>query len=1021
MADYLEQARLLDEKIRKIIGIFKYSRTEIVTGFLSILCFSAATLGLGNLKDLPHLEIIRYGLLAVGAILLAWTVFRIWKQAIPPELPPPETRPAAIKGPMPFTREDAELFRGLGRRAELETLLAYVLDEQIPLVGVMGESGVGKTSLLRAGLSSGLAQRNIRMVYWEALPNNPKERLLHAIQASWDTGTDGTQPTNIDQAIKALSAGSRRTVIVLDQFEQLNPDNPVHRELFEILRIFATSGMSPYRLTWVVAFRREYDPQWRDFELSVPGLHPPMLSLRLFEKRSAREIMAALAAASDFTLDDDLTADVIDAAASRDGRVSPVDIGVGMLVLSGLAIQKNKRHLNKEDYRFAGGAEGILTAYITDRLERFGEAERQGVMKALLALANLDNDQRIAEGKTVDELSPAAQLSPTRLRASLEYLATPQVRLLETILTAANGTQKYRLPHDRIVPSLRRLTGLVLAETDQARLILENAFRSWLNGRRERFLLAGADLKKILNNRIQLYGGALEGEKTTFLKLSLQKRFQRRLISGGFLVGLAALAIYSWQEYQNIQAKRDLSQSGLPEDLYDHQSQLLDLQLTSPIPNLEWLHTNRLQRLSVYSAALRSAKGTPPSLVHLILRISKITSLAELEKLQQLTTLDLSYNYYIRNLAGLEELQQLTTLNLSYDRPQSLAELEKLQLLTTLDLSNNPFLSLAGLEKLQQLTTLNLSNDLLRSLAGLEKLQRLTTLDLSGNGLHSVAELEKLQQLTTLNLSNNRSLQSLAGLEKLRQLAALNLSGNGLQSLAVLEKLQQLTTLDLSENGLRSLAGLEKLQQLTTLNLSNNRSLQSLAGLEKLQQLTTLDLSNNRSLQSLAELEKLQQLTTLNLSGNDLQSLAGLEKLQQLTTLDLSANGLQSLAGLEKLQQLTTLNLYANRLQSLAGLEKLQQLTTLDLSGNGFQSLAGLETLQQLTTLSLSWNKGFRSLAGARLEKLQYVEDLDLSYCDIESLKPIAGLKKLKNLNLQGTKSSLEGLPASVTVLKLGD
>jgi hypothetical protein len=189
--------------------------------------------------------------------------------------------------------------------------------------------------------------------------------------------------------------------------------------LFEIVNGFATSRMSPYRLTLVVAFRREYDPQWRDFELTVPDFHPPMLSLRLFEKNQARGIMATLAAAADFTLENDLTTDVTDAAADRDGRVSPVDVGIGMLVLSGLAIRKNKRHLSKDDYRFAGGAEGILTAYVSDRLERFSEGERQGVMKALLALCNLDNNQRIAEGKTVEIALPCqtgtvnGSISPT--------------------------------------------------------------------------------------------------------------------------------------------------------------------------------------------------------------------------------------------------------------------------------------------------------------------------------------------------------------------------------------------------------------------------------------------------------------------------------------------------------------------------------------------------------------------------------------------------------------------------------
>jgi hypothetical protein len=187
MPDSVEQAGIIVKKIREIVAILKYSRTETVTAFVAVLCFSAATLGLSNeiVKALfgSYLELVRNVLFAVGAVLLAWTAFRIWKLAIPPELPPQETRPSAIKGPMPFTREDGELFRGLGRKAELENLLAHVLDDQIPLVVIMGESGVGKTSLLRAGLSHALAQRNIQLLYWEVLPTNPTESLLHAMQS----------------------------------------------------------------------------------------------------------------------------------------------------------------------------------------------------------------------------------------------------------------------------------------------------------------------------------------------------------------------------------------------------------------------------------------------------------------------------------------------------------------------------------------------------------------------------------------------------------------------------------------------------------------------------------------------------------------------------------------------------------------------------------------------------------------------------------------------------------------------
>ncbi|MBV8143307.1 MAG: ATP-binding protein [Verrucomicrobia bacterium] len=204
------------------------------------------------------------------------TVFRLWKQAIPPELPSPQTRPAAIKGAMAFTEKDGEVFRGLGRKEDLGQLLGYVLDNQIPVVVVMGESGVGKSSLLRAGLADALQKNDVRLIYWEALPTNPTDRLLHAVGSGWDAAKDGPVPNELDDAIRALAAGPTRTVIVLDQFEQLSIDIPTHRPLFEALKAFITSAMPPYRLTWVVAFRRDYDPFWRDFELSVPGFHPPI-------------------------------------------------------------------------------------------------------------------------------------------------------------------------------------------------------------------------------------------------------------------------------------------------------------------------------------------------------------------------------------------------------------------------------------------------------------------------------------------------------------------------------------------------------------------------------------------------------------------------------------------------------------------------------------------------------------------------------------------------------------------------
>ena len=90
---------------------------------------------------------------------------------------------------MAFGPEDGLLFQRLGRDHELAQLLSLTLNDQIPLIVVMGESGVGKTSLLRAGLSYILKGQNVQYIYWEALPTESPERLLHAIQEQWQSSS----------------------------------------------------------------------------------------------------------------------------------------------------------------------------------------------------------------------------------------------------------------------------------------------------------------------------------------------------------------------------------------------------------------------------------------------------------------------------------------------------------------------------------------------------------------------------------------------------------------------------------------------------------------------------------------------------------------------------------------------------------------------------------------------------------------------------------------------------------------
>src|SRR5262249_35301030 len=166
---------------------------------------------------------------------------------------------------------DGDLFRKLERENELQKLLGLVVDDQVLMVVVRGASGAGKTSLLRAGLKHILGDRAV-FHYWEAVPAEPDKGLLRAIQERWPEGA--TKPTTLADLVNPSDALGRHShVLVLAQFEKL----PGNRKFFQLLRRFILEPKPPHRITWVIAFRREFSADWLDFisPEQEKGFRPP--------------------------------------------------------------------------------------------------------------------------------------------------------------------------------------------------------------------------------------------------------------------------------------------------------------------------------------------------------------------------------------------------------------------------------------------------------------------------------------------------------------------------------------------------------------------------------------------------------------------------------------------------------------------------------------------------------------------------------------------------------------------------
>ncbi|WP_394824775.1 AAA family ATPase [Pendulispora albinea] len=987
---------------------------------------------------------------------------------------PLQDRAAAIKGPMAFGPEDGALFRKLGRESELQKLLGYIRDERTPLVVLMGASGAGKTSLLRAGLSDILSPTDVISHYWEALPTDPGEGLLRTLRASWGrttlNGLDAENPdeaemfpSTIEELVNPARLGSQNHVIVLDQLEQLRGRDPLECPIFGLLRAIARDAKPPHRITFIVAFRREFRANWSDFIIPEQerGFFPPELSLGAFASGQARDVMGHLVDASGVPVDPKVLDNLLRAIAV-DGEVCPVDMGIGLLALSELHRRKVGKTITSSDYHFAGGAEGVLTQYVERCLDGIRSVDRETVLKAMLALQEPNGHQRVAEGSTAEGLAEEAYAEPSRLKLALDHLARPDVRLLEKV---GAGGERYRLAHERSISAVLRLSGAWLADVEQARLKFSNAFVAWKNNeQRARFLLDAKDLRLIerCQSRVS-WGGGNELEKQDFIRRSMWRRTWSRLGLVAAAFTLVAGAWFANLQVERYEGRRFLKESGYPPELYDWQHQLEALTLNGPldVERFTWLRSKSLEVLNVKASAYSSSMAGLASLAHCDslktlwvdahhTQISDLKPLAPLESLTQLT-LDLA-SAQVNDLKPLEGLKSLTQLALDLRdgvgvELKSVAHLKSLTDLR-LDLGSSREAhapaapnDLSAIERLPALTRLALglrSNraSSLQPLTGLKSLSQLS-IDLGGSPVNDLKPLANLTSLTELSLAlRDTPLRDLKPLESLTSLTelTLDLRGSQVSSLQPLESLKSLRRLriDLRDGAVTDLSPLAGLASLTELSLALSRSqvssLQPLEGLGSLLELSLdLDASAVKDLESLRRLRSLQQLS-LDLGLSQVRDLSPLESLPALTRLTLNLRGsaapdLTALARTKSLRQLS-LDLGASQVTDLKPLAELSSLTALSLrlDPSTIEDLSPMDRLTSLTELTL--DVGLSKVTDlSPLGRLESLTDLSLRLANsqVSHLGALERLKAIKRLHLEldnqvNDLKPLEGLTSLETL-----
>ncbi|MER7213078.1 hypothetical protein ABT340_38950 [Streptosporangium sp. NPDC000239] len=472
------------------------------------------------------------------------------------------------QGLAPFGPAQATVFHGRGQA--VSRLVAMVNGGG--LVVVTGASGVGKSSLLHAGLLPTLTAPSPHHDLDDAHQitftpgTTPLRRLARelAVPCGADSGAvlgelreDPAQAA--DWTRQMLSAvmirrrqqggngeGPRKVVMVVDQFEELftlSAEGPAERAAFvDALHSIATGGSGVV----VVAVRG-------DFVVEHCAAHSALaraLEERMFvlEPMREAELLRAItgpAAAAGLEVEKDLAEQVVRELAGH--LRAPEDVGTALPLLSMAMVRiwenRDGDRLTRQGYDRSGG----VASAVQDAAERvYGrlDPEQQEISRrVIMALVLLNDDGHVVRRRlSVDELTVLCAERPEAVREVVT--AFTEDRLMVT-------TETVELAHDVLTTAWSRLRGWL--DDDRVDRILhgkiEKAAAEWDAKERESsFLYHGAQLEHAGTAGARWRADPRRGLRLTsvaeeFLRAGTAAAARNRRLWRTVLVGLGVLGV----------------------------------------------------------------------------------------------------------------------------------------------------------------------------------------------------------------------------------------------------------------------------------------------------------------------------------------------------------------------------------------------------------------------------------------------------------------------------------------------
>jgi hypothetical protein len=420
----------------------------------------------------------------------------------------PPLPPRPYKALESFAETDTAIFAG--RTEESQRLVNRVLAHRLTVL--YGESGSGKSSLLRAGAAPRLTQQRALLAICTPTPGQPLSELLRQglMEAGMSIGLHHPDCEDLPETIhRWQQALNGPIVLAIDQFEQFFAvyDGPERQAALAFLNELLRSHTLDLRLLLVL--REDFLGRLQTLEGQLPGALDVRFRLERLGREAARAAIEEPARLFGVTWEPALVQTLLDGLYDETvGGIAPPQLQIACDRLYEEVRRRGESQVSLVLFREMGDIQGILGDYLDQTVAHFSP-EQQPIARTLLGA--LVSSSGIKQRLALDDLARAVEMEPKRIVALLDELT--RQRLIRRYEVARWGSDtprwEYELTHEVLIPRIARWLGDDFWAAQKVREIVRQALPEWESHSR---LLAPGDLRQVAAQRGHVHFSDVEME-----------------------------------------------------------------------------------------------------------------------------------------------------------------------------------------------------------------------------------------------------------------------------------------------------------------------------------------------------------------------------------------------------------------------------------------------------------------------------------------------------------------------------